>query len=125
MINKEMLRFHCCLVNYFHLNGGGSRCRNLLSVLAVNFSLGALNCTSHQQVVAAPRNWFVVNACFEAVSISELVKSQRELFKTPDFLRKKHFLKTDSLNCARRQFLPGCAPLFKLLVMIVNSITKP
>lgn len=66
--------------------------------VAINFSWGALNRTSHQQVAAAQHNWFVVNACFEAVSVSELVKSQRELFKAPDFLRKKHFLKTRQLK---------------------------
>lgn len=98
--------------------------RKSLSMLAINFSLGALNCTSHQQVVAARHNWFVVNVCFEAVSVSELRKSQRELFKAGDFLRKKHFLKTGSLNCTQ-QFLPGCALLSQPLIMILNSITNP
>ena len=37
-------------VNYFHLSGDVSRCRN---VLTINFSLGTVNRTSHQEVVAA------------------------------------------------------------------------
>lgn len=45
-------------VNSFYLGGDVRRCRN---ELAINFSLGIVNCTSHQEVLLDKgHNWFVV-----------------------------------------------------------------
>lgn len=69
----------------FYLSGGVSRCRNVdVCVLAINFSLGTVNCTSHHQEVPTWHNWFVVNACLcqWVCKITVLALSQEEaLFK--------------------------------------------
>ena len=45
-------------VNSFYLSGDVRRCRN---ELAINFSLGIVNCTSHQEVLLDKgHNWFAV-----------------------------------------------------------------
>lgn len=69
----------------FYFSGGVSRCRNVdVCVLAINFSLGTVNCTSHHQEVPTWHNWFVVNACLcrWVCKITVLALSQGEaLFK--------------------------------------------
>lgn len=109
----------------FYLSGGVSRCRNVdVCVLAINISLGTVNCTSHHQEVPTWHNWFVVNAflCRRVCKITVLALSHGEaLFK--DFqLFSDWQLKAHTHNSSN--FFQGAHFSLQLLIMISNLIIK-